>query len=69
MAADRSDPGTAKLICDFLVGYGVAVCVIDPIRAIFRGQIWGSEVFLAGAIVVAAAVFGELYFRDQDDAV
>jgi hypothetical protein len=37
--------------------------------ALFRGEIWGSGAFLAGAIVISTVMFGEFYFRDETDAL
>jgi len=55
---------TVKHIADGLVGYGFVKCTLTPIIAIFRGELWGSGAFLAGAIVVTTVMFGEFYFRD-----
>jgi hypothetical protein len=56
-------------IADGIVWYGVLQCVIQPIVMIFRGELWGSGAFLAGAIVISTAMFGEFYFRDETDAL
>jgi hypothetical protein len=62
-------PDVWRDIADCLVWYGVFQCVIQPIVMIFRGELWGSGAFLAGAIVVATVMFGEFYFRNEADAL
>lgn len=56
----------AKIVCDMLVWYGVFKCVIGPMMAIFRGELYGPLAFVAGAVIISSCLFGELYFRDQD---
>jgi hypothetical protein len=58
-----------RIIADFIVAYSAMQCVFQPIIAIFRGELWGPSVFLAGAIILATVLFVELYFRDEADAL
>lgn len=61
-------PSNAKHIADCFVWYGVFKCVIIPIMAFFRGELSQPEAFVGGAVVIAAVLFGEFYFRDEVDA-
>jgi hypothetical protein len=53
-----------KLMADWLVWYSVFECVGHSLTAIFSGQVYGPGAFVAGAIMISAALFGEFYFRE-----
>ncbi len=56
-----------KLVADLIVWYGVFKGIVVPLTAIFNGELYGPGAFLAGAIAISTALFGELYFRDETD--
>lgn len=56
-----------KNIADGFTLYAAMRLVGDPMVMIFSGKLWGGGAFLAGAIIVSAVMFGEFYFRGDDE--
>ena len=54
-----------KAAADGLVALAGAKLIFTPVAAILAGELYGPEALACGALVVAAILFVEFYFRDE----